>query len=150
MVDAADLSTASTNASGNEQLRHTAEYLYEVLLLLQKRATSSKRSGPSTMPLLIAANKQDLFTALPASMLKSTLEAELTKIRNSKSKGLLDSGVGLNDVDEDREWLGGEGDRFEFAHMEEANVIVQVLGGNVIGSQGSDVKAWSDWIGNNI
>lgn len=151
VLDAADLSPTSTSTTESEQLRQTAEYLYEVLLLLQKKAFAKKSGqGPSKLPILIAANKQDLFTALPAPMVKNVLEAELTKVRSSRSKGLLDSGVGLNDMEEDREWIGGGGDKFDFAQMEEAKVMVQVVGGSVIGSQGPVVQPWWDWIGNNI
>ncbi|KAL8806757.1 MAG: hypothetical protein Q9182_001155 [Xanthomendoza sp. 2 TL-2023] len=146
VVDAADLSS-----DAGEGARQTAEYLHDVLLQLQKRATGTKSSrAPPEMPVLIAANKMDLFTALPATLVKSTLEAELTKVRKSLSAGLLDSGVGAKDLDapEDKDWLGeyGEG-KFEFTQLEEFNVQVKVLGGNVTGAESSDVRQWWDWIG---
>ena len=107
MVDAAEIATSDAVMADNEALRETAEYLYNILLLLQKRALNTKSSkGPSELPLLIAANKQDLFTALPARMIKTRLESEISKIRISRSKGLLDSGIGMNDMDEEKEWLG--------------------------------------------
>ncbi|KAL8682298.1 MAG: hypothetical protein Q9186_001667 [Xanthomendoza sp. 1 TL-2023] len=149
VVDAADL---SSDAAAGEGARQTAEYLHDVLLQLQKRATGTKSSkAPPEMPVLIAANKLDLFTALPASLVKSTLESELTKVRKSLSAGLLDSGVGTQDLDappEDKDWLGeyGEGN-FGFTQLEEFNVQVKVLGGNVTGAEGSDVRQWWDWIG---
>ncbi|KAL8810709.1 MAG: hypothetical protein Q9223_002156 [Gallowayella weberi] len=146
VVDAADLSS-----DAGEGARQTAEYLHDVLLQLQKRATGTKSSrAPQEMPVLIAANKLDLFTALPATLVKNTLESELTKVRKSLSAGLLDSGVGTKDLDapEDKDWLGeyGEG-KFEFTQLEEFNVQVKVLGGNVTGAEGSDVRQWWDWIG---
>ncbi|KAI4250436.1 MAG: hypothetical protein L6R40_000034 [Gallowayella cf. fulva] len=146
VVDAADLSS-----DAREGARQTAEYLHDVLLQLQKRATGTKSSkAPKEMPVLIAANKLDLFTALPAPLVKSTLESEITKVRKSLSAGLLDSGVGIKDQDaaEDKDWLGeyGEG-RFDFSQLEEFNVQVKVLGGNVTGAEGSDVKQWWEWIG---
>ncbi len=149
MVDAADISTSSSGA-GNEALRQAAEYLHDLLLLLQKRSTSSKSTrGPKELPVLVAANKLDLFTALPAPLVKTALESEITNVRSSRGKGLLDSGIGMNDLDigEEKEWLGdgGEG-RFEFSQMEEVNVSVSVAGGNVLGSDGPDVKQWWDWI----
>lgn len=153
MVDAADICIGNSS-SGNEALRQAAEYIHDVLLLLQKRSTGSKSvKGPKEMSILIAANKLDLFTALPAPLVKSALEAEITKVRSSRAKGLLDSGIGMNDLDigEEKDWLGdgGEG-RFEFSQMDEVNVSVSVAGGNVLGVDGADVKQWWDWIGSRI
>ncbi|KAL8898552.1 MAG: hypothetical protein Q9192_002021 [Flavoplaca navasiana] len=146
VVDAADLSLEAS-----ERARQAAEYLHDILLQLQKRATSSKTSrAPKEMPVLIAANKLDLFTALPAPLVKSTLESEITKLRNSLSAGLLDSGVGAKDLDtaEEQDWLGEVGDGpFGFAQLREFNIQVKVLGGNVTGVDGSDIKQWWDWIG---
>ena len=146
MVDAADLSSSGGDSS--EGLRQAAEYLHDLLLLLQKRATASKTAkAPKQMPLLIAANKVDLFTALPASLVKTALETEITKVRISRNKGLLDSSDNL-DADEEREWLGDGGDGpFDFSQMEEVNVPVKVLGGNVIGGERPDIKQWWDWLG---
>ncbi|KAL8935956.1 MAG: hypothetical protein Q9216_005172 [Gyalolechia sp. 2 TL-2023] len=146
VVDAADLSSDTGEVS-----RQTADYLHDVLLQLQKQVTTSKTSkAPKELPVLIAANKLDLFTALPAPLVKSYLESEITKIRKSKSEGLLDAGMGSKDLDtgEEREWLGefGEGN-FQFSQLGEYNIHVQVLGGNVTGADGSDVKQWWEWIG---
>ena len=150
MVDAADLS----GGAGNESLRQTAEFLHDLLLLLQSRATKSKSSkAPMELPVLIAANKLDLFTALPATLVKSSLEAEITNIRTSRNKGLLDSGIDMNEMDpgQENDWLGdgGEG-KFEFSQMDEVNVAVTVLGGNVQGAEGPNVQNWWEWIGSNI
>ena len=102
---------------------------------------------------MIAANKLDLFTALPAPLVQKYLEAEITSVRISRSKGLLDSGIDMNDWDagEEKDWLGdgGKGD-FEFSQMGEVNVPVTVLGGNVVGPDGPDVAKWWDWIGSNL
>ena len=149
MVDAADVSLA-----GSEGLHQAAEYLHDLLLVLQKRSTSSKISkAPNELPVLIAANKLDLFTALPAPLVKTALETEITNIRTSRNKGLLDSGIGMNETDigQEKEWLGdgGEG-KFEFSQMKEVNVSVSVAGGNVLGSDGSDVAQWWNWIGSNL
>ncbi len=153
MVDAADISMDNSGA-GNEALRQTAEYLHDVLLLLQKRSTSSKTSkAPKELPVLIAANKLDLFTALPAPLVKTALESEISNVRGSRTKGLLDSGIGMNDLDigEEKEWLGDGGDgKFEFSQMDEVNVTVSVAGGNVLGGDGPDVKRWWDWIASNL
>ncbi|KAI4133262.1 MAG: hypothetical protein LQ338_000320 [Usnochroma carphineum] len=146
MVDAADLSTDT-----NEGPRQTAEFLHDVLLQLQKQVTDSKSSKVrKQMPVLIAANKLDLFTALPAALVKTKLESEITKVRKSRSEGLLDSGVGAKNLDigEEKDWLGETGDaKFEFSQLEEFNIQVHIRGGNVTGADGSDVKQWYDWIG---
>lgn len=153
MVDAADLSMGNSG-TGNETLRQTAEYLHDVLLLLQKRSTSSQTSkAPKELPVLIAANKLDLFTALPAPLVKQALESEISNVRSSRTKGLLDSGIGINDLDigEEKEWLGDGGDgKFEFSQMDEVNVAVSVAGGNVLGADGPDVKQWWNWIASNL
>ena len=154
MVDAADLSSGGSGAGETEGLRQAAEYLHDLLLVLQKRATGTKSSkGPRQLPVLVAANKLDLFTALPAPLVKTALEAEITDVRNSRNKGLLDSGVGMNELDigEEKEWLGDGGEeKFEFAQMEEVGVSMTVAGGNVLGADGSDVKQWWNWIGSNL
>lgn len=143
VVDAASVSEeAGLNA--------TAEYLHDVLLALQKRSSGSTPSkGPKEIPLLIAANKLDLFTALPPHLVKLQLEKAITQVRKSRAKGLKDSGATLaeGDDDEERDWLGegGEGD-FDFAQMEEAGTAVSVHGGNLIGGESADVKAWLEWI----
>lgn len=153
IVDAADLSPGD-GGSGNYSLRQAAEYLHDLLLLLQKRANNSTSSRrPQELSVLVAANKLDLFTALPAALVKTSLESEITHVRSSRNKGLLDSGIGMDDLDigEDKEWLGNGGEgKFEFSQMEEVNVSVSVVGGNVLGSEGPDVKKWWAWIGSNI
>ncbi|MCJ1405498.1 hypothetical protein MMC11_008726 [Xylographa trunciseda] len=144
VVDAANVTPDTTG------LKEAAEYLHDILLTLQKRATTAKTSRASSeVPVLIAANKLDLFTALPATLIKSALEKEITSVRKSRSKGLLDSGIAMNDADsgDDKDWLGdgGEG-TFEFSQLEEVNITVTVVGGNVIGAEPSITKWW-DWIG---
>ncbi|KAK7941210.1 hypothetical protein PG997_002966 [Apiospora hydei] len=138
MLDAATL---------DENLAATANYLYEVLLALQKRVSSVKTSKtPSAINVLIAANKSDLFTALPATLVKSNLEAELGRIRKSRSKGLLASGVGIDDVDngENDDWLGEYGsEKFTFGQMQEFNLEVDIVGGSV--TEGK-VDKWWHWV----
>lgn len=154
LVDAAALSDPDSGA-----LAATASYLYDVLLALQQRF--HRRSGsraPASVPVLVAANKADLFTALPAALVRSQLEAELGRIRKSRSKGLLDSGVGADDVDaaggaggeEADGWLGGYGtEKFSFKEMMEFDVEVEVLGGNVLG-EGPGAEKWWKWIGERV
>ncbi|KDN66377.1 putative signal recognition particle receptor beta subunit [Colletotrichum sublineola] len=146
MVDAAAIGE-------NEALAPTAGYLYDVLLALQKRATSSKSSKPpAAVPVLVAANKTDLFTALPGALVKSNLEAEITRIRSSRSKGLLDSGVGIDDVgsEEHDDWLGAYGtEKFTFEQLREFDIDVDVTAGNVTGT-GSGPDKWWSWIAQRV
>jgi signal recognition particle receptor subunit beta len=138
-------------------LSDAAEYLHDVLLALQKAYNNAKTSKARETPFLVAANKLDLFTALPAAAVKSTLEREITRIRETRAKGLLGvgtlgkgEGLGGNDEegDEEREVLGGtsEGD-FKFAAMEEWNVMVDVVGGNALGEESPGVEGFWEWIG---
>lgn len=132
-------------------LAEAAEYLHDVLLALQKRYTAAKTSkGPREMPVLVAANKLDLFTALPPNLVRIALEKAITDVRRTKAKGLRDSGVGMGEedgVEDERDWLGDGGDgAFDFGQMDEVNVHVQVKGGNVMGADGADARDWWEWV----
>ncbi|MCJ1444610.1 MAG: hypothetical protein MMC23_005112 [Stictis urceolatum] len=143
VVDATNLT------AGSPGLREAAEYLHDLLLLVQKRAAAAGSKGLKGLPVLVAANKSDLFTALPVGMVRKALELEITGVRASRSKGLLDSGIGMDDVgDPEKEWLGegGEG-AFEFSQLEEFEVEVSVEGSVAVGAEGSDVQRWWQWIG---
>lgn len=142
MVDAAAL-----GEGGDNTLAATAEYLHDVLLMLQKRHGSSRasRSG-SSMSVLVAANKLDLFTALPAALVRASLEAEITRIRKTRSKGLLESGAGADDVGNGDDWLGEFGnEKFTFNQMLDAEVEVDVVGGSVMGD-GPGADDWWTWL----
>lgn len=144
MIDAAALGEQET-------LAPTAAYLHDVLLHLQKRA-GDKSKASAAVSVLVAANKMDLFTALPAAMVKSYLENELTRIRASRSKSLLDSGVGMDDVgsEEQDAWLGEYGsDKFSFRQMLEFDIDVEVLGGSVM-ADAADVDKWWWWIAQKV
>ncbi|KAI1375806.1 P-loop containing nucleoside triphosphate hydrolase protein [Hypoxylon crocopeplum] len=138
-------------ASLDDCLADAAAYLYDVLLTLQKRTGAGKTSKtPNAIHVLIAANKLDLFTALPASLVKSNLEAELGRIRQSRSKGLLDSGVGTDEVGSEEQdgWLGEYGsEKFTFGQMGEFDIEVDVVGGSVLEGK---VDKWWDWISEQI
>ncbi|KAL1297006.1 hypothetical protein AAFC00_004601 [Neodothiora populina] len=118
-------------------LTEAAMYLHDVLLALQKRHTASKTSkGPASIPVLIAANKLDIFTGLPAQVIKKKLQQEITNIRTTRAKGLLDSATGSEGEDEEREWLGEGGEGvFKFKQLEESEIEVTVLGSIAIGDQ---------------
>ncbi|KAI1781317.1 P-loop containing nucleoside triphosphate hydrolase protein [Hypoxylon cercidicola] len=138
-------------ATLDEYLADAAAYLYDVLLTLQKRTGAGKTSKtPNAIHVLVAVNKLDLFTAPPATLVKSNLEAELGRIRQSRSKGLLDSGVGADEIgsEEQDAWLGEYGsEKFSFRQMREFDVEVDVVGGSVLEG---NVDKWWDWISDRI
>lgn len=150
MLDSAAISSAAG-------LTEAAEFLHDILLLLQKRHTQSKTSkGPTAIPVLVAANKQDVFTSLPTALVKTKLEDEVSKVRQSKSKGIIDSGIDVDDNpggDDEKDWLGeyGSGD-FKFSQMEEHGIDVTVMGGNVKGEgdAAGHVDGWWVWVGENL
>ncbi|KAK2788214.1 hypothetical protein FQN52_006753 [Onygenales sp. PD_12] len=149
MLDSATLSQS------DELLRDAAKYLHDVLMTLQKRVYSngsriSKKIA--NIPVLVAANKQDLFTALPPGSVKSRLESEIEKIRQSTRKGLLDVSVGAS-AEEEQDMLGGDEDDgpFTFQLLEEQiGIKVDVVGGAVKsddGDLGSGIRRWEEWVG---
>jgi signal recognition particle receptor subunit beta len=147
----------SAVVSASAGLTEAAEYLHDVLLLLQKRHTQGKTSkDPNAVPVLVAANKQDVFSSMPAGLVKSKLEEEIAKVRQTRSKGLLDSGIGMDEGgggDEEANWLGEYGAKeFRFQQMEEHGVDVKVVGGNVRGEgeEKGAVGEWWAWVGENL
>lgn len=149
------IDTAAMNEE--ETLRDTASYLHDVLLALQKRALKSGRSSArvaAEIPVLVAANKQDLFTALPAGSVREKLEAEIDRIRKSKSKGLMNASEDAGGAEDEDETLGSADAQgtFSFKLLEdEVGVKVDVVGGAVKGDEegdlGAGVRKWEDWIG---
>ncbi|KAI9373146.1 signal recognition particle receptor beta subunit-domain-containing protein [Aspergillus egyptiacus] len=150
MVDTAAISETET-------LRDAASYLYDVLLVLQRRALKRGKSSlkaAAEIPVLIAANKQDLFTALPPGSVREKLEAEIDRIRKSKSKGLMDASADAASGEGEDDILGSYdvNDTFNFRDFgEEIGIKVEVLGGAVKGDEGDDVGAgvrrWEEWVG---
>ena len=150
VVDAADLSEAGPEHGVEGGLRETSEYLYEILLMLQRRHAKN-RSSRSAKPIavLIAANKMDLFTALPTPLVKSSLERGIAEVRDSRARGLLDSGIkthSMSDSRDDGDWLGELDEKFRFSHMSEAGISVDIVGGHVTGLDGADARGWWQWI----
>lgn len=149
-VDAASL------AEGAENLRDYAGYLYDVLFVLQKvilrNGKSSVKAGAST-PILVAANKQDLFTALPPGSVKQKLESEIDRIRQTRQKGLLDASAGPEHGEDEDEVLGGDVGAFTFQGLEDdIGVKVDVLGGfakveNEKDTNVTGIRKWEEWIG---
>ncbi|KAG5985868.1 hypothetical protein E4U43_005828 [Claviceps pusilla] len=169
MVDAAALGErerdGAASGGGGGGLAATAEYLYDVLLHLQQKRARGRGSGSGSgsgsgkgrnnaavLPVLVAANKMDLFTALPANLVRAQLERELSRIRASRSKGLLDSGVGVDEIgsEEQDAWLGEYGsDKFTFEQMVEFDIEVEVLGGSVTTDE-ADVDKWWWWMSSRV
>ncbi|KUL90004.1 hypothetical protein ZTR_02753 [Talaromyces verruculosus] len=152
-VDAASL------AEGAENLRDYAGYLYDILLVLQKvistKGKSSAKAG-AIIRILVAANKQDLFTALPPGSVKQKLESEIDRIRQTRQKGLLDASAGPEHDDDEDEVLGGDGDggAFTFQGLEDdIGVKVDVVGGFAKVENEKDdagatgIRKWEEWIG---
>lgn len=143
--------------SQDEPLRDTAIYLHDILLVLQKRALSRGKSyliAAGEIPVLVAANKQDLFTALPPGSVREKLESEIDRIRKSKSKGLMDASVDSGTGEGEEEILGNDNvrDKFTFKLLEdEVGINVDVVGGAVKGDDdqnvGSGVRRWEEWVG---
>ncbi|KAL4735157.1 signal recognition particle receptor beta subunit-domain-containing protein [Aspergillus similis] len=150
MVDTAAISET-------EALRDAASYLYDVLLILQKRALQRGKSSAraaAEIPVLIAANKQDLFTALPPGSVREKLEAEIDRIRKSKSKGIMDASADAGDGEGEDDILGSYDlkDTFTFkGFKDEIGVEVDVVGGAVKGDDGDEmgagVRRWEEWVG---
>lgn len=148
---------ASTLLESDESLRDAATYLYDVLMGLQKRLyKDGKRTSHriSYIPVLVAANKQDLFTSLPENLVKGKLESEIEKLRQSKRKGLLDASVNTQAGDDELELLGGEESQEKFSfHMleEETGVKVDVVGSSVKSEENADygkgIRPIEEWIG---
>ncbi|KAL4761901.1 signal recognition particle receptor subunit beta [Aspergillus foveolatus] len=150
MVDTAAISET-------EALRDAASYLYDVLLILQKRALQRGKSSAraaAEIPVLIAANKQDLFTALPPGSVREKLEAEIDRIRKSKSKGIMDASADDGNGEGEDDILGSYDlkDTFSFKGLkDEIGVQVDVVGGAVKGDDGDEmgagVRRWEEWVG---
>lgn len=149
MLDSSAMDTSA--ADGGENAKDTVAYLHDVLLALQRRPKVLKKAKRDEIKVLVACNKQDLFTALPTNIIKSRLESELERVKASKRKGI--SAVDARedvDEDEDETVLGGGGEqKFSFETLEEEfGIAVDVEGGSVKGEEDQKgVKIWEEWIG---
>ncbi|KAJ6134324.1 hypothetical protein N7523_000646 [Penicillium sp. IBT 18751x] len=136
-------------------LRDAATYLHDVLLVLQKRSMGKGKSSTkreAEIPVLVAANKQDLFTSLPPGSVREKLEAEIDRIRKSKTKALMDASMDTG-LETEEDVLGDDDAQgvFTFKLLEQVGVKVDVVGGAVNGDPqeeyGSGVRRWEEWIG---
>lgn len=142
VVDAANLSAERRDDEAISGLADAASYLHDILLELQILATRSKSGKIRRVPVLVAANKMDLFTALPVTLVRSSLEAEIGRQRETRAKGIAQDGQ-----DEESDVLGGDlNDKFKFDAMDEWGVEVEVIGGNVEGTDDKETEKWWDWV----
>jgi signal recognition particle receptor subunit beta len=143
--------SASLDADNASIARDTAAYLHDALLALQRRKTGKGKSkAKAEIKVLVAANKQDLFTALPQGAVRERLEVEIERVRLSRRKGLVTVGEDETaEVDGD-DVLGGDGEeKFTFGLLgREYDIAIDVLGGAVKGDEaGKGVRRWEEWMG---
>lgn len=149
------LDSSAIESADSETAKDTVRYLHDVLLALQRRPKLVKRAKAGDVKVLIACNKQDLFTSLPPPAIRSRLQDELERLRTSRRKGV--SAVDARDdqdEDEDETALGGGGEeKFSFKLFEdEFGISIDIIGGTVKGDASSDdegkgVVKWEEWIG---
>ena len=141
-------------------LSDAAGYLHDTLLALLRRRrlkTLSKQIKNKSIPILVAANKQDLFTALPQGSVRERLQQEIDRLRDSRRRGVVGveekDEAGLGADEDDFEMLGSGGEqKFTFAALEDEDdgpgLRIEVLGGSVRGEEaGKGVRRWQEWIG---
>ena len=115
--------------SSAQEWRDAGEYLYSVLLRIQK-LQEARGAKMKAFPVLVACNKCDLFTALPAARIRRLLEEEMGTVREARSRGIV--GVGEEDREDD-EWLGeGGSGPFTFEALEEAGIQVEFAGASTL------------------
>ncbi|KAG0228288.1 hypothetical protein BGW42_002280 [Actinomortierella wolfii] len=94
------------SATIGRQTRLAAEYLYDIL--------AHKVSQKEKTPVLIACNKSDLLTAFKKDRIQSLLEAEMNKLRHTRTAAL-----DTQDAEENETvFLGFEGQDFSFLDLE--------------------------------
>ena len=145
------IDSASLDSGDASIARDTAVYLHDTLLALQRRKTGkggSKTKGD--IKTLVAANKQDLFTALPQGAVRERLEMEIERVRASRRRGLVTVGEEEGPEVAGDDVLGGDGEeKFSFEILDqEFGIRLDVLGGAVKGEEaGKGVRRWEEWIG---
>ncbi|KAI9304664.1 signal recognition particle receptor beta subunit-domain-containing protein [Cunninghamella echinulata] len=92
----------------HRQVRPVAEYLYHLLAnpIVQQNKT----------PIFIACNKHDMFTALPISKIKPLLEAEINRLRATRTAAV--EKQESDNMDDQEAYLGYEGEAFQFDHVD--------------------------------
>ncbi|KAF3915423.1 hypothetical protein AA313_de0209286 [Arthrobotrys entomopaga] len=134
--------------SAQPKLTDTVEYLHEILLAIQKRYSvlSETTTSAELIPLLIACNKNDLFTALPSSKISLLLQSELGRMKETKRKGLLNAGAGEDDDEDLERVLGDENsDLITWENLKEFGVDISVQSGSI---KSGSVDGWKSWLSN--
>ena len=122
-----------------KNITETAEYLTEILLILEKIR--------EPIDILIACNKNESFTARQPLKIKEALENEITRIFERKKKSLGNIERDIGDVDEINENLDLSFDiskGFKFDYLE-GNV--EVLAGSV---HKNKITTWQEWVGSHL
>lgn len=120
-------------ASGPEQIKQAAPALLTVLELTNKE-------GEEPIPVLIAVNKIDQFSALSVNKVIALLEGELTQLRDSKSQGLMSSTENDGFEDDSQFQLGVPGQPFKFTDLE--GTVGVVDGSALVGR----LDKWENWL----
>ncbi|EWC47028.1 hypothetical protein DRE_03790 [Drechslerella stenobrocha 248] len=133
--------------SSQPRFTDTVEYLYELLLVIQKQYASlsdSSTGPPDPTKLLIACNKNDLFTALPSAKISSLLQTELGRMKETKRKGLLNAGAGEDD-DEDLDRVLGDdnSNQVTWDGLREVGIEVSVQSGSI---KRRALDGWKGWM----
>lgn len=147
--------SSALGADDPAALKDAALYLHDVLLQLQRRKTGKGGSkAKKEITVLVATNKQDLFTALPANAVRERLEKAIQTVRDSRSRGLADVGAKDEDAedDEDNVLAGGGEQPFTFKLLlEEYGIQVQCSPGACAGEEGvKGIAVWEKWIGEQL
>ncbi|KAF8251365.1 hypothetical protein K440DRAFT_496844, partial [Wilcoxina mikolae CBS 423.85] len=128
--------------ASTQEWSDAAEYLYGVLLRVQK-LLDTPGNKRDVFPVLVACNKSDLFTALPAGRIRSVLKEELERVREGRSRGI----VGVGEEEEEVDVLGGGG-RFTFEALEELGVKVVFKGASTLADGWR--LALGEWVGESL
>ncbi|KAF9299889.1 hypothetical protein BGZ74_008548 [Mortierella antarctica] len=116
------------SATVARQTRVLAEYLYDIL--------SNKFAQEEKIPLLIACNKSDLLTAFKKERIQTMLEAEINKLRQTRTAALdTQDSEGNENV-----FLGFEGQDFSFQDLENEVEFIECSAEN------KDIEGVKDWI----
>ncbi|KAI9294448.1 P-loop containing nucleoside triphosphate hydrolase protein [Neoconidiobolus thromboides FSU 785] len=94
--------------SATRNIIKVSEALYDIL--------SQPFVIENSLPILIIANKSDLATSISIPRLKSLLESEIDKQRESKSSSLMES-LGEENEEQSNVFLGYENKKFEFTDL---------------------------------
>ncbi|KAI8982243.1 signal recognition particle receptor, beta subunit [Mycotypha africana] len=94
----------------NRQIRPVAEYLYDIL--------AKPKVQKQRIPILIACNKSDMITALPVEKIKTLLEAEMNRLRATRTARVEQQQADVDDEEEQEAYLGYEGENFKFDHVD--------------------------------